>query len=381
MISAILNTEVLSRAHALFASARKHTVQGLSRLLPSTLQRTHLAHLVDLDLFVACANHLRGEFNAPQLQSLSMRSDAAQLSECPVPVTFLVSIFNNSPLLNEIHIRRCVNTTTIAELKPRDDHNRRALSIIEVACHNEDLVSVLNNYFNVKESSNVTIELYSIAHIQSALSQSVDLVGVQRKAASSFEIRYGNEIVLREGEHVREQFFALRISFPKRFTVMFRMGERHMKWTWKAFVDNFPCDQIRHLTTTNRTDDSSASIRVHPHDLLAALSGLRSLTISDRQHIQFLSAVPLIAPITNLTVNLPHGTNLGDLVPIWHWLRDRATSPISMTLTLSGNFNGLFIYRDYHYMEAPIIAALNMYAHVVDERTANKDARRSRVDT
>ncbi|VDB96586.1 unnamed protein product [Peniophora sp. CBMAI 1063] len=257
---------------------------------------------------------------------------------------------------------------------PRHVRNPRVLSVIDVACHNEDLLSVLHAYFNIKQSMAVTIELYSVSNIENALTSAMERVGVQRTAGTSLDIRYETESVSRHGIRTGEYYFSLRILFPGNFTVILRMGDQRMNWRWQDFVEHFPCDQITHLSITNESGYNSPPIPLRPHRLVAALEGLRSLTVSDRHHIHLLNDVPLVAPITVVTVDLPGGTVIGDLVAIWHWLRYRSADPASTTLKLTGTFHGhgmYSIYEQYHYMEAPTIAALQMHAAVIDTRVPN----------
>ncbi|VDB96587.1 unnamed protein product [Peniophora sp. CBMAI 1063] len=371
MLNTILATEVLSRAQGLVSSKRYQTQWPLSRHLQVALRTVVFYNVQRVDIYISSSTPLNGEMNAPQLHALSIRSDAAHGSHCPVSVGFLVYIFKNSTRLQELRIRRCINTTTMTQFDDNEVRLPRPLAVIDVSCHSEQFLPVLHAFFNLKSSNTVTIELYAPRDLRDALTSAIDHVGLQRNAAQALDIRYEREQVFQRSHSIRDTFFVLCIVFPTGYTIKLRMGDRSTNWSWKMFVDDFPCAEIRDLSLTNNSDFDNSPDHYRPYDLITALSGLHTLTVADRPHIELLRSVPRVAPVDVLTVDVHGGTNLADLAEVWHWLRKRGTKPSSMMLCLTGRLCGLGPDEEYCYLEGPTMAALSLYATIIDYRVTS----------
>ncbi|VDC05131.1 unnamed protein product [Peniophora sp. CBMAI 1063] len=371
VVNAIMNARVLSRSQVILSHARNHRNRGFHPSLPSLMCSVQLDHLRHVDVFIPYHLKFTGLMNARHLQILGLRSNAVDASECPVPLRFLLHIFENCQHLDVIRIHRCVDTTILDDFKPDSTRVRGVLSTIDVGCHDETLLPILSAYFHVQDCPAVTLEVYSTLDLRDTLMLAIDGYGAQRHDIQSLDIKY-------DEEKAREQdgftllyhsvFFGLHLHFANCRTIILRMDVERMTWTWDTFVQLVPCGQIRALTLTNNRGMYRPPASVQPMDMMRTLHNLETIHLDDSQHIHLLHALPLTTPITEIVIRL-RSVDRDDCLPqMWQWLRHRTSTTAMTTLILKGNIEMPVDSGNYRYMDGPMLAALEPLVTVCDER-------------
>ncbi|VDC05128.1 unnamed protein product [Peniophora sp. CBMAI 1063] len=365
----VMDPDLWKTARGILNDAPNRGHLAFTPLLSQRLTSTPLTSVSTVDVFLPRQHRLDGNILAPSLHSISIRSDAAETSQCPVPASILMDIFETSVRLRYIHLRRCVDTTSIGDL-PSSGRHRRLLSKLDIGCMDESLLRIIHYYFVVDSSSSVSIDLYSTSQLSRAMTLCFDDFKLDRESVTSMGIFFDHEYATGDDGHdlFRTYFFGLRLYPLNDFVVILRMDETHQTWSWQNFTELFPCQNITSLTLRNRQSFESVT-EVRPGYLLSQLHGLETVTVADRPHIDCLTAIPLTSPISTIIIAIPGAADNEDLADVWHWLKERGKSDRNVQLLLSGKLQTAEELERYRRIEAPVISALQQFATVEDDRS------------
>ncbi|VDB88560.1 unnamed protein product [Peniophora sp. CBMAI 1063] len=372
VLDAVMDPDLWRRARGIITNAGNRGHLAFTPLLPQRLTSFALLNVHTVDIFLPRQFRLDREIVAPALTSITIRSDAAVTSQCPVPVRILMALFETSTILRFISLRRCVDTTPI-HVFPPGGRDRRLLSVLDVGCMDERLLHVIHHFFIVDSSSSVSIDLYSVSQLSGAMNLCFEDFGLNRSLVKCMGIHFDDEHARGEGRDdlFRSYFFAIRLHIRDDFVVILRMDEGQQTWSWRSFIDIFPCSNITSLTLRNPADLESQTVE-RPGELLNQLQCIDTVTVSDRQHVDLLNAIPLTSPISTIVVDMDTAADNEDLADIWHWLQRRGKKDRTVRLLLTGRLLTADDIERYRRIEAPVISALEVFVTVEDHRVLEK---------